>query len=240
MGDKSRIEWTHATWNPTTGCTKISAGCANCYAERLSYRFYRMGKKKYRRNFKLTLHRDALELPLKWYEPKKVFVNSMSDLFHKDVPFQFTKQVFEIMKKADWHHFQILTKRPERMLEFTKKYYPKPLPNVWLGTSVENYECKKRIGLLRKTPARVRFLSMEPLIGPVGKLNLKGIDWVIVGGESGPSHRSLHSEWVVEIKDQCLKKRVPFFFKQWGGFTPKANGNLLEGKVWHDYPVLEA
>ena|SRR3989338_2565133 len=240
MSDKSSIEWTHATWNPTTGCTKISDGCLNCYAERLSYRLYRMGKTKYRNNFRLTLHKDVLQLPLKWQEPKKVFVNSMSDLFHKDVPFEFTKKVFEVMKRANWHCFQILTKRPERMLEFTKKYYSKPLPNVWLGASVENVFSKNRIGILRKVPATIRFISMEPLLGPLGKLNMKDIHWVIVGGESGPNYRPVNHEWVKEIKDQCVKNHVPFFFKQWGGFTPKANGSKLDRKVWHDYPVLEA
>ncbi len=201
-----------------------------------------MGVDKYKNKFKLTLHKDVLELPLKWGEPKRIFVNSMSDLFHKDVPFEFTNRVFETMEKANWHVFQILTKRPDRMLEFTKKYYTKPLPNVWLGTSVENEAWKDRIGILRKVPARVRFLSMEPLIGPVGKLNLKGIHWVIVGGESGPNHRPVKKEWVIEIRDQCIKRKkiIPFFFKQWGGFTPKANGSLLEGKVWHSYPVLES
>ncbi|MBI4895641.1 MAG: phage Gp37/Gp68 family protein [Candidatus Aenigmarchaeota archaeon] len=237
MANKSPIEWTNATWNPTTGCTKISAGCANCYAERLSNRLYHMGTEKYRNNFKLTLHPDALEIPLKWKEPKKIFVNSMSDLFHKDIPFSFTKKIFDVMEKASWHNFQVLTKRPEIMLEFTKQYYPNPLPNVWLGTTVESSPWKYRIDVLRKVPAVVRFLSLEPLIGPLGKLNLKGIHWVIVGGESGYRRRPIEQEWVREIRDQCIEKKVPFFFKQWGGVVAKSGGRRLDRRHWNQYPV---
>ncbi|MBI3259249.1 MAG: phage Gp37/Gp68 family protein [Ignavibacteriae bacterium] len=237
MSEKSGIEWTHATWNPTTGCTKVSPGCLNCYAEKLSYRLYRMGVEKYKNNFKLTIHEDSLEIPLKWQEPKLIFVNSMSDLFHKDVPFAFVKRVFEVMEEANWHCYQILTKRPERMLEFTQKYYQKPLSNVWLGTSVESAAWKGRIDILRKVPARVRFLSIEPLIGQVGELNLKNIHWVIAGGESGPNRRPVDKEWVREIRDQCIDQKVAFFFKQWGGYHPKANGRRLDRKHWNEYPV---
>jgi len=236
MSNNSKISWTDATWNPTTGCTKISAGCANCYAEKLSIRLYKMGVKKYRNKFKLTLHEDVLNIPLTWKKPKKIFVNSMSDLFHKDVPFSFIKKVFNIMEQANWHTFQILTKRPERMLEFTKKYYKKPLNNVLLGTSVESGDYKKRIDILRKVPATTRFLSIEPLIGRMGKLNLKGIHWVIVGGESGFKHRPIEADWVREIRDQCIKKGVPFFFKQWGGITFNSGGNILDGEIWEEFP----
>lgn len=241
MADNSGIEWTHATWNPTTGCTKVSVGCVNCYAERLSMRLYAMGMEKYKNKFKLSLHEDALDIPINWKEPKLIFVNSMSDLFHKDVPYNFQKKVFDVMEKASWHTFQILTKRPENMLKFTKRYYrnKKKINNVWLGTSVENSSWKKRIDTLRSVAAKIRFLSLEPLLGPLGRLNLRGIHWIIVGGESGPNYRELKEEWVKEIKQQCVEKNVAFFFKQWGGFTPKANGNFLEGKVWDDYPVLE-
>ncbi len=238
MSAKSRIEWTNATWNPTTGCTKVSSGCSNCYAEKLSKRLYKMGAKKYRNKFRLTLHADALDIPLHWKAPCKIFVNSMSDLFHRDIPYKFTKRVFDVMGQARWHNFQVLTKRPERMLEFAEKYCKKPLPNVWLGTTVENEDYKKRIDVLRKVPAVVRFLSLEPLLGSLGKLNLKGIHWVIVGGESGKNHRIMDKEWVREIRNQCVDKGVPFFFKQWGGATPKAGGRFLDGEYWSQYPEI--
>jgi protein gp37 len=238
MSNKSLIAWTDATWNPTTGCTKISDGCVNCYAERLSLRLYKMGVEKYKNKFKLTLHEDALNIPLKWRNPKKIFVNSMSDLFHKDVPFNFIDRIFNVMKQANWHQFQILTKRPERMLEFTKKYYKKPVSNVLLGTTVENSKYKKRIDILRKVPAKTRFLSIEPLLGPMGKLNLKGINWVIVGGESGKNHRPMKPEWIREIRNQCIEKNTPFFFKQWGGSTFKSGGRILDGKYWNQYPEI--
>ena len=237
MGDKSAIEWTNATWNPTTGCTKVSAGCLNCYAERLSKRLQAMGTKKYANGFKLTLHEDALDIPLRWRAPKKIFVNSMSDLFHEDVPFGFIAKVFDVMERAHWHQFQILTKRPERMLEFTRNHHGKILPNVWMGTSVENAAVKDRIAILRKVKAKVRFLSIEPMIGPLGKMNLRGIHWVIVGGESGRNHRQIERDWVRDVRNQCIEKNVPFFFKQWGGKVSKSGGRRLDRRFWNEYPV---
>ncbi len=195
-----------------------------------------MGVKKYKNKFKLTIHPDALDIPLRWKSPKKIFVNSMSDLFHKNVPFTFVRKVFDVMEKAHWHQFQLLTKRPERMLEFTKEHYNKKLRNVWMGTSVENAAWKKRITVLRKVPAKVRFLSIEPMVGPVGKLNLRGIHWVIVGGESGKNHRPIKKEWIREIRDQCIEQEVAFFFKQWGGKTPKSGGRELDGVTYNGYP----
>ncbi|MFC2143068.1 DUF5131 family protein [Candidatus Aenigmatarchaeota archaeon] len=239
MAEKSSIEWTDSTWNPTTGCTKVSSGCANCYAERLAFRLHKIGVKKYRNRFRLTIHKDVISMPLKWKVPKTIFVNSMSDLFHKDVSYDFIKRVFDVMKEAHWHTFQLLTKRPERMLEFTKKYYKKPISNLWLGTSIENSSVKNRINILKKTPSKIRFISFEPLIGPIGKLNLSKIHWVVVGGESGWNHRPIEKDWVREIRDQCIKQKVPFFFKQWGGNTPKSGGRKLDRKYWNEYPATE-
>jgi len=234
MSDNSRIEWTDATWNPTTGCTKFSPGCKNCYAERLSLRLKNMGVPKYQNGFKLTLHSDVLDLPLQWRNPKKIFVNSMSDLFHKDVPLTFIKKVFKTMNDANWHQYQLLTKRPENALKFDKKL--QWAPNIWFGTSVEMNLYKSRIDSLRKTSAKIKFLSLEPLLGPLPKMNLKGIDWVIVGGESGPGARPIEKEWVVDIRDQCKKNKVAFFFKQWGGINKKKNGRSLDGKVYNELP----
>lgn len=237
MSNNSKIEWTEATWNPTTGCTKVSEGCRNCYAERLSIRLLNMGKEKYRNGFKLTLHPDTLEIPLNWKEPKKIFVNSMSDLFHKDVPLGFIKKVFETMTKAYWHQFQILTKRPEKVLELDKELNWQK--NIWMGTSVENERCVKRIDHLRKTSAHIKFLSLEPLLGPLSNLNLKGIDWVIVGGESGPGARPMDPKWVLDIQKQCKRNGVPFFFKQWGGFNKKKTGRELKGKTYNEMPKFK-
>lgn len=235
MADNSGIEWTNATWNPVTGCTKISPGCKNCYAERMSNRLQAMGQKNYVNGFKLTLQEHMLEIPLGWKKPKLIFVNSMSDLFHKDVPEEYIKRVFEIMNKAHWHQFQVLTKRSERLLEISPQL--NWTDNIWMGVSVENNDYKLRIDHLRKTQAEIKFLSVEPLLGPVTKMNLKGIDWVIVGGESGPRAREMKAEWVIDIKNQCKKAKVPFFFKQWGGVRKDKTGRLLEGRTWDELPV---
>ena len=239
MGEKSGIEWTDSSWNPVTGCTKVSAGCAFCYAERLAKRLQMMNPDgKYRNGFKLTLHEKDIELPLSWKEPRTIFVNSMSDLFHEQVPYIFIKRVFDTMEKADWHTFQILTKRPERMQYFTNEYCNKVLPNVWLGTSIENNQVLNRLKILKKVEAAIRFISFEPLLGPVGKVDLRGIQWAIVGGESGPYHRPIKEEWVQEIRKQCRKYNVAFFFKQWGGLTSKSGGRTLNGRTYDEYPKV--
>jgi len=235
MATKSTIEWTESTWNPVTGCTKISAGCANCYAERMARRLKAMGQPNYADGFALTMHEHALRLPLKWKAPQTIFVNSMSDLFHEDLPMEFILKVFAIMKQADWHSFQVLTKRAERLSELDLH-----LPwqeNIWMGVSVENEKYAYRIDHLRRTGAHVKFLSLEPLLSPLHDLDLTGIDWVIVGGESGPGARPMKEEWVLDIRDQCLAARVPFFFKQWGGFQKKKAGRFLEGKIWNEMPI---
>lgn len=234
MANNSKIEWTDATWNPTTGCTKISAGCMNCYAERLSLRLQLMGKPKYVNGFKLTLHEDALNIPLEWKEPKKIFVNSMSDLFHRDVPLSFIKKVFKVMNEANWHQYQLLTKRPERALELNEKL--DWAPNIWFGATVERADYIKRIDYLRQTSAYIKFLSLEPLLGSLLNMNLKGIDWAIVGGESGPRSRPIQKEWVLEIQKQCQKQKVAFFFKQWGGWNKKEAGRKLNGKTYNEMP----
>jgi protein gp37 len=235
MATNSHIEWTDATWNPVTGCTKISPGCKHCYAERLAKRLRAMGQANYRNGFKLTLQPQMLELPLRWKTPKRIFVNSMSDLFHEDVPTDYIKRVFEVMGLAHWHQYQVLTKRSERALELGKEL--EWAPQIWMGVSVENEKYTYRIEDLRKTAAHVKFLSLEPLLGPLRKLNLRGIDWAIVGGESGPGARPLDSGWVTEIRDQCLRVGVPFFFKQWGGAQKKKAGRTLEGRTWDEMPV---
>lgn len=237
MGDNSSIEWTEATWNPVTGCDKISPGCKFCYAERLSVRLKAMGQKNYVNGFDLTLHESAIGIPLTWRKPRTIFVNSMSDLFHKDVPQDFVLRVFETMRKADWHQYQVLTKRADRLLELDSV-----LPwaaHIWQGVSVESDDYTFRIDLLRKTHARIRFLSLEPLLGPLPKLNLRGIHWVIVGGESGPGARPMKEAWVTDIRDQCRKAKVPFFFKQWGGVNKKKAGRELDGRTWDEMPTLK-
>jgi len=236
MATHSSIEWTESTWNPLTGCTKISPGCKHCYAERMAARLQAMGQPNYRNGFKLTLHERALELPLTWRKPQIVFVNSMGDLFHKDVPLEFIQETFDTMRRAPRHTFQVLTKRSERLLELDDEIdWP---ANVWMGVSVENSNYTFRIDHLRQTEAHTKFLSLEPLLGPLPRLNLKGIDLDIVGGESGPDARPIEEEWVVDIRDQCRKARVPFFFKQWGGFNKKRNGRLLQGRTWDQMPKL--
>lgn len=237
MGDKSAIEWTNATWNVITGCDKVSPGCKYCYAERVALRLKKMGTKKYRNGFNLTFHPDTMDYPLKMKQPRMIFVNSMSDLFHEDIPFSFISQVFEVMKQANWHQYQILTKRSERLKEFAESYGKFP-DNVWIGVSVELAAYKKRIDNLRAVDAKIHFLSLEPLLGPLGSLDLDDIEWVIAGGESGPHHRECKPEWVREIRDQCVTARVPFFFKQWGGAMSKSGGRSLDGKLWSQFPKV--
>ncbi|WP_322820145.1 phage Gp37/Gp68 family protein [Chloroflexus sp.] len=230
----SKIEWTESTWKPLTGCTKISPGCKHCYAERMALRLRAMGVEKYRNGFTLTLHPDVLEEPLTWKKPRMIFVNSMSDLFHQDVPLAFIQQVFEVMRRASWHQFQVLTKRAERLSELAPLIdWP---ANVWMGVSVEHAMYTSRIDHLRQTNACIKFLSLEPLLGPLPDLNLAGIDWVIVGGESGPRARPMQAEWVRDIRDQCIRAGVPFFFKQWGGPVKKRTGRLLDGRTWDELP----
>ncbi len=234
MAEKSTIEWTNATWNPVTGCDKVSAGCAHCYAERFAERFRGVPNHPFKQGFDLKLWHDRVELPLSWKTPKVIFVNSMSDLFHKDVPLKFIQKVFKTMKDAHWHTFQVLTKRAERLGEISPKL--SWAPNIWMGVSVESDRFTYRIDHLRKTQAHVKFLSLEPLLSPLPDLNLKGIHWAIVGGESGPGARPMDGSWAMEIKRQCTKAKVPFFFKQWGGVWKKRNGRLLQGKTWDQMP----
>lgn len=259
MSDKSAIEWTDATWNPVTGCTKVSPGCAHCYAETFAERFRGVPGHPFEQGFDIKLWPERLKLPLQWKEPRRIFVNSMSDLFHEAIPDEFVEQVFDVMRRASQHIFQVLTKRPERMLEWTRSNFPAvsvarngngswPL-HVWLGVSVENQVYTSRIRYLQQTPALIRFLSVEPLLGPVTlrRSLLEGIHWVIVGGESGPRARPVRPEWVFKIREQCEKYNVPFFFKQWGAYDPsgkrvgkKAAGRRLEGRTWDEMPVWSA
>jgi len=236
MAFNSAIEWTESTWNPMTGCTKVSLGCKNCYAERMAKRLQAMGQTKYRNGFKLTLHPHMLNVPLTWKKPQIVFVNSMSDIFHEDAPADFIKKIFGVMAKANWHIFQVLTKRSDRLLEFADDF--KWESNIWMGVTVETVENTNRIEHLRQSPAKVKFLSFEPLLGSLPGLNLDGMNWVIVGGESGPGARVMRKEWVTDIKDQCERANIPFFFKQWGGTNKKKSGRLLEGRTWDDMPRL--
>jgi len=238
MSTNSAIEWAEATWNPVTGCTKVSVGCKNCYAERMANRLQAMGQPHYTHGFKVRTHENALSLPLKWKKPRTIFVNSMSDLFHGDVSTSFIFEVFQIMKKQSQHIFQVLTKRSKNLL---KLGYMLPWPeNVWMGVTVENSDFIGRIGDLRATPAKIKFLSLEPLLGPIPNMDLSDIDWVVVGGESGPRARPMNSEWVKDIRDQCLDAEVPFFFKQWGGVNKKKAGRLLDGHTWDEMPNLHS
>ncbi|MGA9750179.1 MAG: phage Gp37/Gp68 family protein [Acidobacteriota bacterium] len=234
MAKGSPIEWTESTWNPVTGCSKVSPGCKHCYAERMAKRLQAMGQANYENGFAVTLHEKALELPLKWKKPQTIFVNSMSDLFHEEVPEAFIMRVFEVMNRASWHCFQILTKRSGRLRELSSRL---PwAPNIWMGVSVETKEYYSRIGDLRGTGASIKFLSCEPLLGPLPRLPLKGIDWVIAGGESGPRSRTMNPSWAEGVRDECLKASVPFFFKQWGGTNKKKAGRLLDGRTWDQMP----
>ncbi|MFM9971140.1 MAG: DUF5131 family protein [Burkholderiales bacterium] len=234
MSTKSNIEWTEMTWNPVTGCTKISQGCKHCYAERMAKRLTAMGSDRYRNGFEVTLHGDLVDVPRKWKQPRLVFVNSMSDLFHDDIPLSYIQRVFNTMRDCPHHTFQVLTKRSERLLEFAK-HLPWPR-NVWMGVSVEDTRVMHRIDDLRSTPALTKFLSLEPLIGPLEKMNLSGIHWVIVGGESGPKARPMRMQWVESILKQCKTANVPFFFKQWGGVRKDLTGRELHGQIYSEMP----
>lgn len=235
MADKSGIEWTDATWNPVTGCDKISPGCKNCYAEKMANRLKLMRQENYRNGFKLTLQPQALEIPLKWRSPRMIFVNSMSDLFHHDVPLSYIKEVFRVMNQANHHVFQVLTKRHERLLEVHAELTW--TENIWMGVSVESQTFVKRVDYLRQTGAKTKFLSIEPLIGEILKLDLAGIDWVIVGGESGPKARPMKEEWVLQLRDLCENADVPFFFKQWGGVQKHKTGRELQGRTYSAMPT---
>ena len=257
MSETTGIEWTDATWNAVTGCDKVSAGCDHCYAEALALRLRRMGAPKYRDGFAVRTHEAALTLPLKWRAPRRVFVNSMSDQWHVAVPAAFTDRMFATMALTPHHTYQLLTKRPQRAAKYladtplrltsimaammaitgaSRAELTWPLPNVWIGTSVEDGPVTHRIDALRRCPAAVRFLSCEPLLGPLPDLDLSGIGWVIAGGESGPGHRPMDPDWARDLREQCRRAGVPFFFKQWGGRTPKAGGDLLDGRRWHEFP----
>ena len=234
MAENSKIEWTESTWNPVTGCAKISDGCANCYAEKLALRLKEMGQKKYSNGFNITLHPETINEPLKWKKPRMVFVCSMSDLFHKDIPDYFILKVFETMNNAGRHIFQVLTKRPQRLFEIRNEI--NWTDNIWIGTTVESEKYAYRIKYIKDIPARIKFLSLEPLLSPVSNISLDGIDWVIVGGESGPVSRPVKKEWITDIKDKCEDNGIPFFFKQWGGVNRKKADNELDGKIFTEMP----
>ena len=230
----SAIEWTESTWNPVTGCTKVSPGCTHCYAERMARRLRAMGQPNYANGFRVTVHEETLELPRRWRKPQMVFVNSMSDLFHEGVGKEFILRTFAVMNEAPQHTFQVLTKRSARLLALDPML---PwMPNIWMGVTVESAAYRSRIDHLRRTGAHTKFVSLEPLLGPLSDLNLDGIDWVIVGGESGPGARPMDESWVIDIRNQCLAARVPFFFKQWGGTNKKKAGRILEGRMWDEMP----
>jgi protein gp37 len=231
---QTKIEWTEATWNPVTGCAKISPGCKHCYAERMAKRLKAMGQPNYRNGFKLTLQPQMLEVPLRWKKPQTIFVNSMSDLFHEDVPLEYIQEVFGVMKRAHWHRFQVLTKRADRLEQLSP--FLEWTSNIWMGVSVESAKYIDRIGHLRRTGAQIKFLSLEPLLGPLSQLDLSCIDWAIVGGESGFGARPMSSDWVRNIREQCVEANVAFFFKQWGGVHKKKTGRMLEGRTWDEMP----
>jgi protein gp37 len=233
----TKIEWTESTWNPVTGCTKISEGCKYCYAEAFAKRLKGMGVEKYRNGFDLTCHPESLREPFKWKKPRVIFVNSMSDLFHKEIPLDYIQQIFKVMEQNPQHVFQVLTKRADILRYYDSEGWLNWPHNIWMGVTVENPDNIGRIELLRQTRAKVKFLSCEPLLSPLPDLNLNGVDWVIVGGESGRNAREIKEEWVLDLRKQCLAANVPFFFKQWGGVNKKAAGRLLEGKVYDDVPV---
>lgn len=238
MSLSSGIEWTESTWNPVTGCDKVSPGCKFCYAERMAERLQAMGQPNYANGFELTLQPHMLELPLRWRKPQTIFVNSMSDLFHKDVPLSYIQQVFDVMRRAHWHRFQVLTKRADRLARVDEDL--SWTSNIWMGVSVETAQYIDRIDQLRTTHATIKFLSLEPLLGPLPALDLRSIDWVIVGGESGPSARRMDPAWVAEIRDQCIAAHVPFFFKQWGGRNKKKAGRVLDGRTWDEMPFSQS
>ena len=238
MSATTQIEWTDATWNPVTGCTKITRGCDFCYAERFSERFRGVSGHPFENGFDLTLRPERLSQPLRWRQPRRIFVNSMSDLFHKEVPVEFIDSVFDTMEAATWHTFQVLTKRSSLLVRYLRKRYArgKAPPHIWLGVSVEDAQNSVRLKHLQAARAEVKFVSFEPLLGPVGLVDLAGIDWAIVGGESGPHARPMAPEWATQIRDQCRAANVAFFFKQWGGFRPKSGGRVLDGREWNEYP----
>ena len=238
MSDNTSIEWTEATWNPVTGCKKVSTGCRNCYAERMALRLQAMGKNRYRNGFAPTTHVEALKIPFGWNKPKIVFVNSMSDLFQSQVPVEFVQSIFEVMNRCPQHTFQVLTKRPNIAERYASQL--KWTKNIWLGTSIENQKATRRIHNLRRIPAAIKFLSVEPLLGPIPRLPIAGIDWVIVGGESGPRARPMDERWVRQIRDRCVDRGVPFFFKQWGGVNKKMTGRILDGETWDEMPPIPA
>lgn len=236
MARDSKIEWTEATWNPVTGCTKVSPGCKNCYAERFALRLKAAKNPSYANGFQVTLHERVMPLPLKWRKPQSIFVNSMGDLFHEDVPDEFILTIFDIMNQASWHRFQILTKRSDRLLRLNPKL--KWAPHIWMGVTVEDSEHVYRVNQLRQTGAAIKFISLEPLLGPIVGLDLHRINWVIAGGESGPYARPLEPHWITSVRDQCLESKVPFFFKQWGGVRKKKAGRELDGRTWDEMPLL--
>jgi protein gp37 len=240
LASNTQIEWTDATWNPVTGCTKVTRGCDLCYAERFSERFRGVPGHPFESGFDLKLRPERIHQPKKWRQPKRIFVNSMSDLFHKEIPKEFIDRVFDTMEAADWHTYQVLTKRSSLLVRYLRERYGKELapPHIWLGVSVEDAQNTVRIKHLRAASASTKFVSFEPLLGPVGEVNLAGIQWAIVGGESGPRARPIEEDWVVDIRDQCRAAKVAFFFKQWGGFRPKAGGRLLRGREWNQYPKV--
>lgn len=240
MSNHTAIEWTNVTWNPVTGCTKVSPGCDNCYAERFSERFRGVKDHPFEFGFDLMLRPERVKQPLSWKKSRMIFVNSMSDLFHKGVPIEFIDAVFDTMEQAHWHVFQVLTKRSSLMEKYiNSRYSGEPVPShIWLGVSIEDGQRKSRVRHLRNTNASVRFLSVEPLVGAIGKLDLSGIHWVIVGGESGPGYRPMRVDWAREVRDECIKAGVAFFFKQWGGFRPKSGGRELDGEIWDEFPLV--
>lgn len=240
MSSTTEIEWTDATWNPVTGCSKITRGCDFCYAERFSERFRGVANHPFENGFDLALRPDRLTQPLHWRQPKRIFVNSMSDLFHKEVPTLFIDSVFDTMEAANWHTYQVLTKRSSLMARYLRGRYGGGLapPHIWLGVSIEDAKNAVRLKHLRAAQASVKFVSFEPLLGPVGRIDLTGIHWAIVGGESGPRSRPMAEEWAIEIRDQCQAAKVAFFFKQWGGVRPKSGGRLLHGREWNQYPIV--
>lgn len=236
MSKGSAIEWTESTWNPVTGCSKVSSGCKHCYAERMAKRLQAMGVPQYANGFAVTLQERVLEAPLSWRKPQTIFVNSMSDLFHDEIPDEYIRRVFEVMRRASWHTFQVLTKRAERLAKISPSL--DWAPNIWMGVSIESNAFCHRADCLRASGARVKFLSCEPLLGPLGSLDISNLDWVIVGGESGPGARPMKETWVQQIKELCNKENVPFFFKQWGGVQKKRAGRLLDGRTWDEMPNL--
>jgi len=236
MGTNSKIEWTDATWNPIRGCTKVSPGSKHCYAERFAERFRGTKGHPFEQGFDLRLVPEKIDAPLRWKKPQRIFVNSMSDLFHDEVPLSYIRRVFQVMNQADWHQYQVLTKRAERLELLSNKL--RWAPHIWMGVSVENEDYLWRIDHLRRTKAHIKFLSVEPLLSPLGKIDLRGIDWVIVGGESGPGARPMHEGWVTDIRDQCVRRGVTFFFKQWGGVQKQRHGRELEGRTWDEMPAL--